>query len=244
MFRVVFYGKSDVGLRRRNNEDTFVVSPEFNFGLVSDGMGGEAAGELASRMFAETSTDVFSGSYCQSEEEASDLVQKSFRSANKKILDHVKDNTEHEGMGCTAELISFFGDGFVIGHIGDSRTYRLRNGRFKQLTSDHSLVQDQINQGLISPAEARNHSFRNVLLLAVGINERIDLDLLSGKIFSQDIFLLCSDGLTDMVDDSTIWSILSSKNSLNNKVDELVDVAKDSGGKDNITVVLCEILNP
>jgi serine/threonine protein phosphatase PrpC len=242
MFKISFAGKSDVGLKRKNNEDAFVVSPEFDFCLAADGMGGAAAGELASRFFAETATEVFSGSDSRTERETVDLVQKIFRLANKRILDHIAQNIQHKGMGCTAELVAFSHEGFVLGHIGDSRTYRLRDGQLKQLTQDHSLVQGQIDQGLITPAEARNHRLRNVILRAVGVTDNLALDLLNGKIFTGDLFLLCSDGLTNMVEDVVIHQVLSSEIALAQRADKLIELANAAGGVDNVTVVLSEIL--
>ena len=244
MSNIIISGKSDVGLKRTNNEDTFVLSHDFRFGLVADGMGGAAAGELASRIFAETAIDHFSGSVSRTESETVDLVQKVFSIANQSILDHIDENAHHKGMGCTAELIAFYEQGFVVGHIGDSRTYRLRNGQLKQLTRDHSLVQDQIDQGMIAPEDARSHMFSNVILRAIGVNEKLELDLLHGKMFSGDIFLLCSDGLTDMVDDASIHKVLVSDISLRQKTDRLIGSALNAGGHDNITVVLCEIELP
>jgi len=241
MFNISFAGKSDVGLKRKNNEDAFVVSPEFGFCLAADGMGGAAAGELASRFFTETAIEVFAGSDSRTERETLDLVQKIFRHANKRILDHVAHNIHQKGMGCTAELVAFSQEGFVLGHIGDSRTYRLRDGQLKQLTLDHSLVQSQVDQGLITQAEARNHHLRNVILRAVGVEDNLALDLLSGKIFTGDLFLLCSDGLTSMVEDTAIHQVLSSDISLSQKGDRLVELANAAGGMDNITVVLSEI---
>jgi protein phosphatase len=241
MLPIVFSGKSDIGLKRAGNEDAFVISPELGLCLVSDGMGGAAAGELASRIFAETATEVFTGSMNRSGEETRELVRNAFNLANKTILDHSENNPEHKGMGCTAELLAFFEDGFAVGHIGDSRTYRLRNGLLKQLTRDHSLVQDQLDQGLITQSEAKNHHLRNVILKALGVNETLVLDILSGISFAKDLFLLCSDGLTDMVSDSFIQDVLSSKSTLDQKADRLIQSAKSAGGHDNITVVLCEV---
>ena len=145
-------------------------------------------------------------------------------------------------MGCTAELIAFSDEDFVLGHMGDSRIYRIQNGQLKQLTKDHSLVQEQIDEGLISPEEARKHSLRNVITRAVGIEEKCDIDILRGKTYSGDLFLLCSDGLTDMVDDNLIRKVLSSPIDLPQKTEKLVEMAKIAGGKDNVTVVLSEIL--
>ncbi len=241
MPKIVFAGKTDVGLKRTNNEDVFVVKPDLRFCLAADGMGGAAAGELASSIFSETAKKVFTGSGDRTEKEAISLVKKTFAFANKRILDHVGRNKRHKGMGCTAELLVFYNNGYVLGHIGDSRTYRFRQGALKQLTRDHSFVQDQVNQGLISLEEAKNHHLRNVILRAVGVSDKLSLDILKGKILQGDLFLLCSDGLTDMVVDSEIEQILSSPVALPQKADSLIEIAKSAGGNDNVTVVLAEI---
>jgi protein phosphatase len=241
MSEINFIGKSDSGLKRTNNEDCFMVRSELGFCLVADGMGGAAAGEIASRIFAETTLELFSSSGGRSEKETIELVQGAFNFANERILSHVKKNPHHKGMGCTAELMAFSDKGFVIGHMGDSRTYCLRNGQLKQLTQDHSLVQNQIDQRLITPAEARNHPLRNVILRAVGIKKKLALDLVRGITFSGDLFLLCSDGLSDMVDNNQIRNILFSTAPLLQKVEKLIESANAAGGYDNITVVLADI---
>ena len=240
--QIASFGKSHPGLRRSNNEDAFIVRPELGFCLVADGMGGAAAGELASGIFAETTLEVFSKAEGQSEQETLELVQRAFGWANERILNHIKENPHHKGMGCTAELVAFSDESFVLGHIGDSRTYRFRTGQLKQLTQDHSLVQDQLDQGLITPAEARNHPMRNVILRALGVNGSLSLDVLRGKTLSGDLFLLCSDGLTDMVDDALIQEVLSSTMVLPQKVEKLIESANSAGGRDNITVVLSEVV--
>jgi protein phosphatase len=241
MSREIFCGKTDIGLRRSNNEDVFVTSPEMGFCLAADGMGGEAAGGLASEIFAETAREVFAGNAERSEKEVLYRVQKAFCFANEKILEHVSQNPNHKGMGCTAELLAFSQEGFVLGHVGDSRTYRFRNGRLKQLTEDHTLVQQQVEEGLIAPENVRNHPLRNVILRALGQESELPLDLLRGKTLPGDLFLLCSDGLTDMLRDDQIQDILGSDNDIHRKADNLVESAKGAGGDDNITVVLVAI---
>lgn len=239
---MIFFGQTDVGLKRAKNEDSFVVKPELGLCLVADGMGGAAAGELASHMFVETAVEVFSRSPSRSEEETADLAQKAFQWANERILDHVGTQPRHKGMGCTAELAAFCKDSFVVGHVGDSRTYLLRNGRLKQLTEDHSVVQDQINRGIISRAQAKNHPLRNVILQAVGVKEKIEVDVMTGKALAGDLFLLCSDGLTDMVDDISIQETLSATGAVPAKANNLIELAKSAGGHDNITVVLSQVV--
>ncbi|HAO22290.1 MAG: serine/threonine protein phosphatase [Desulfobacteraceae bacterium IS3] len=242
MAKIALTGKTDVGLKRSNNEDSLIISPELKFSLVADGMGGAAAGELASRIFADSAMDIFSAASGRTQAETPALIQKAFRLANKKILEHVKKEPSHSGMGCTAELIAFSDEGFALGHVGDSRTYRIRNGLLKQLTHDHSLVQNLVDQGMISAEDARHHPHRNVILRAVGIEENLALDVIKGKTLPGDIFMLCSDGLTDMVEDALIKEVISSTLSIEQKAEGFVELAKLAGGNDNITVVLCQVL--
>jgi protein phosphatase len=241
MLNINFAGKSDVGLKRSVNEDAFVIKGELGFCLVADGLGGAAAGELASRFFADAAVDIFEQATDMIEKNVVERIQNSFRLANDRILNHVKQNPSHEGMGCTAELMAFSDQGFVIGHLGDSRSYRFRNGLLKQLTHDHSLVQEQIDKGLIAEEDARKHPLRNVILKAVGISESLALDVIRGRIYPEDQFILCSDGLTDMVEDTTIRRIFQSAIPADKKVDQFIELALSGGGKDNITVVLIEI---
>jgi len=237
----VFSGMTDIGLQRERNEDAFVISPELDFCLAADGIGGAAAGEIASRIFAETTLEIFSRNTNRSEKEILYRVQKAFSSANEKILEHVIENPSHKGMGCTAELLAFYDGGFILGHIGDSRTYRFRRGQLEQLTEDHTLVQQQVNEGLISSENVRHHPLRNVILRAVGLKKELALDVLKGKTATGDLFLLCSDGLTDMVEDDQIWEILLSDFDIKRKTEKLIEIAKAAGGHDNITVVLTAI---
>lgn len=235
------YGKSDPGLKRANNEDAFLVRPELGLFAVADGMGGAAAGEVASQIFIDTALEVFSNPH-PPEQEKSQWIQEVFSQANERILRYAMENPHHQGLGCTAELITFYDQNYVLGHVGDSRAYLFRRGQLKQLTRDHSFLQEQIDQGLLTLEEAKNHSMRHVILRAVGIDETLALDLLRGKALTGDLFLLCSDGLTDMVEDSEIQNILLSSLRLDQKGEALIEIAKSAGGKDNITVVLCEVI--
>jgi serine/threonine protein phosphatase PrpC len=209
---------------------------------VADGVGGAAAGEVASRIFTETATQVFSIARRQSEQDTADSVLETFRLANERILKEATEDIQYQGMGCTAELIVFDNQNYALGHVGDSRTYLYRQGQLKQMTKDHTFIQDQIDQGIITPAEANGHSHRNVILRAVGANETLAVDLIEGESLPGDIFLLCSDGLTDMTDETSIQDVLALSLSLDQKGDRLVELAKSKGGYDNITVVLCEIV--
>jgi serine/threonine protein phosphatase PrpC len=241
MSHVISYGKSNTGRHRLNNEDAFILKPELGFVAVADGMGGSASGEVASQTFVDTASDIFKKSTEHSGKEISKLVQNTFRSANAKILKKARENPRHQGMGCTADLMSFDSRGYVLGHVGDSRTYLYRNGRLRQITKDHSVVQEQIDRGIITPEEARNSSFRHTILRAVGVKETLAVDMIRGSHTPGDIFLLCSDGLTDMVDDPSILKILLRPIDAAEKIDRLIEAANANGGKDNITVILCEV---
>ncbi len=241
MLNINFTGKTNVGLKRSANEDTFLIKKEMGFCLVADGLGGAAAGEQASHLFAEAALEVFQHANDLIEENVVERIQHTFRLANEKIRDHVEKNPAHKGMGCTADMMALSDQGFVVGHLGDSRTYRFRDGRLKQLTHDHSLIQDQIDRGLIAEETARQHPLRNVILKAVGIDEDPALDIIRGRTCPNDQFLLCSDGLTDMVEDDALGDVLRSPASASEKIDQLIDLALAGGGKDNITVVLMDI---
>ncbi len=235
-------GKTDIGLRRSNNEDSFAISQDFGVCAAADGMGGAAAGELASKAFTLSAMEAFENTPNRSDEEITYRVKRAFSIANEKIREHVRENPNHEGMGCTAELLAISDRGFVLGHIGDSRTYLLRKGVLKQLTLDHTLVQEQVAEGLIPLEQVKSHPLRNVILRAVGLDNELALDLLRGKTLSGDLFLLCSDGLTDMINDDQILGILISNENTHAKAEALIQTAKDAGGHDNITVVLAEML--
>jgi PPM family protein phosphatase len=234
-------GSTDVGLKRSNNEDAYLIQSRTGIFAVADGMGGAAAGEVASSIFTQAAGELFGDAVPGSAEEASALVQETFRLANERMISHVAAHPDHCGMGCTAELLVFSGERYVLGHVGDSRTYLLRDGELRQITKDHSLVQQQVDQGLISPAEARKHSMKNVVLRALGADLELTFDLVRGSAYPQDLFLLCSDGLTDMLDDESIRKGLASRLNLAEKVDVLIEGAKSAGGRDNITVVLCQL---
>jgi len=241
MLKVQSFGQTDTGLKRSNNEDSFLCHPDLALWAVADGMGGAASGEVASRIFVDTAFEVFSGIEATAAKEDSLIVQEIFRIANERIFLSAKNNRQYHGMGCTAELLAFSGEDYLVGHVGDSRTYLFRDGDLKQLTRDHSLVQDQLDRGLITVEEAKNHALRNVILRAVGVEEALAVDFIRGGSFPGDFFLLCSDGLFTMVADSTIRDVLSLPLSLSQKTEKLIQHAKSAGGYDNITVVLCEV---
>jgi PPM family protein phosphatase len=233
-------GATDVGLRRSNNEDAYLVRPDIGLLALSDGMGGAAAGEVASGIYVRTAAEVFGKNASAAAGDPAFWVQEVFRLANERMIEDAVRNPQHQGMGCTAELLAVSADQYLVGHVGDSRTYLFRGGELRQITKDHSLVQQQVDLGLISVAESKKHAMKNILLRALGIDPVLRLDISRGRISPGDIFLLCSDGLTDMLDDAWISGILAKHQPLQEKVKMLIDGAKSAGGRDNVTVVLCQ----
>lgn len=238
MIRIESCGRTDVGLRRSNNEDSFVSSSELGLLALADGMGGAASGEVASGIFADTVREFLSRGPPSTEEVAEELVLRSFLLANQHIRDLAAVEPKHKGMGCTGEMVVFTGQNYVAGHVGDSRIYLFRGGRLRQVTKDHSFVQEQVDHGMLTPEQARDHAYRHMILRAVGIQDSLAVDLISGKAHPGDLFLLCSDGLSDMVVDSLIKETLAADLSLAEKAERLIRNACDAGGHDNVTVVL------
>jgi protein phosphatase len=226
---------------RTNNEDAYLAMPDVGVFALSDGMGGAAAGEIASRCFIETVQAILANGVPVSAGEKCGQVEEVFIDSNRRILEHAANNPDDWGMGCTADLLAFADRRYIIGHVGDSRVYLLRRQCLSQLTRDHSLVQLQVDQGVLTPAEARSHPRKNIILRAVGTDASVFPDILEGEALDDDIFLLCSDGLTDTVEDSLIQRILSSAAPLQQKADGLIETALAAGGSDNVTVVLCQV---
>lgn len=242
MFTFLASGATDVGLSRSNNEDAFLVLPQSGIFAVADGMGGAAAGEVASAIFVQAVGEVLGRSQPASADSVSVLVHEAFKLAYERMIEEVGAHPNHHGMGCTAELLVFSGDRYVLGHVGDSRTYLFREGELRQITRDHSLVQQLVDQGHITKVEARKHALKNVVLNALGADSELSLDLIRGRVFPNDLFLLCSDGLTDLLEDEQIGRVLRSARTLPEKVKQLIEGAISAGGRDNVTAVLCQAL--
>ena len=224
-------GRTDVGRQRSVNEDSLVLAPPFF--AVADGMGGAKAGEVASAMAAEA----FEGE-SDSGEAAEVQLSRILREANRRIYDLAVTDDSHRGMGTTVTAAKVTGDEVSLGHVGDSRAYRLREGELEQLTRDHSLVAELERSGQITPEAAEHHPQRSIITRALGPEPDVQVDTytLAGR--AGDVFLICSDGLTSMISDEELAAILRSAESLDDAADSLVRAANQSGGKDNITVVL------
>ena len=224
---------TDAGRRRRRNEDAYVFEPPLF--AVADGMGGAQAGEIASRIAASVLRD-------SAGQAGSDAVVALIQEANRRVYEAAATDEARSGMGTTmtAALVE---DGSVcIGHVGDSRAYRVRSGRLEQLTEDHSLVAELVRSGRLSREEAEVHPQRSVITRVLGTDPEVDVDTFSIETHAGDVFMICSDGLTSMVDDAAILGIVEqNRSSLEKTARLLVDAANKGGGEDNITILLFEI---
>jgi protein phosphatase len=225
-------GKTDPGRVRRRNEDAFVVDPPLF--AVADGMGGAQAGEVASRLAAAAFRE-----YREADELApEERVQAIIKEANRRIYDRARTDSEVSGMGTTVTAALLTDGRVVIGHVGDSRAYRIRNGRLEQLTDDHSLVADLMRSGRLTAEEAEGHPQRSVITRALGTDPDVDVDTLVIEVEAGDLFLLCSDGLFTMVSDSEVLQTVERAATLDKAARDLVRAANTGGGEDNVTVVL------
>jgi PPM family protein phosphatase len=225
-------GRTDPGRKRRRNEDAFVLEPPLF--AVADGMGGAQAGEVASRLAAAAFREFHEVDELAPDERVRALVQE----ANRRIYDRARSDTGATGMGTTITAALLEGEQVTIGHVGDSRAYRLREGELEQLTEDHSLVADLMRSGRLTPEEAETHPQRSVITRALGTDPEVDVDTMSVEASPGDVFLLCSDGLTTMVADEQILELLAGASSLEEAAKALVKAANKGGGEDNVTVVL------
>lgn len=232
---VKVYTATDVGRVREVNEDSFtVIAPETY--VVADGMGGHAAGEVASRILVDTAKELLD----RPEVFYSELVlKKAVLRANDAILSQASEVPEYAGMGTTATLFHREGEQGIWAHVGDSRIYLLRGQELCQITRDHSLVEDLVENGSITREEARNHPRKNILTRAVGAEEKLLVDTGSLRLQNGDRLLLCSDGLTNMVTDAQIQEILQDGHPMD-KAAVLVQKALEAGGTDNITAIVVE----
>jgi PPM family protein phosphatase len=224
---------SDPGRRRRRNEDAYVVQPPLF--AVADGMGGAQAGEIASRIAASVLRDARA-------ESGKDAVSELIQEANRRVYEAAAGDEARAGMGTTMTAALVEGGTVRIGHVGDSRAYRVRDGVLEQLTEDHSLVAELVRSGRLSPEEAGVHPQRSVITRVLGTDPEVDVDTFEVEAQPGDVFMICSDGLTSMVDDRTILDVVEqSRADLGQTARGLVDAANRGGGEDNITVIVFEI---
>jgi PPM family protein phosphatase len=225
---------TDPGRKRRHNEDAYVMEPPLF--AIADGMGGAQAGEVASRLAAAALRE--SGADSGGERRIVELIPE----ANRRVYDRSSTDPETSGMGTTITVALVENDRVVFGHVGDSRAYLIRDGRMEQLTEDHSLVNELLKSGKLSREEAEMHPQRAVITRALGTDPDVDVDTFSVPAQTGDLFLLCSDGLTDMVSEGSIFSVVERhRDDIDKALRALVSAANKGGGEDNITVVAFEI---
>lgn len=246
---ILIAGLTDQGLVREHNEDSIGSDPALGLLILADGMGGHKGGEVASAIAVDTVLatlkktlpDIIHG---QTDDRTgysleSMAIESAIKQANTAIYQASRNNPQYEGMGTTIVVLLFYDNRVSIAHVGDSRLYRLREQKLEQLTRDHTLLQELVDRGLYTREEARQSLNKNLVTRAVGVNPTVEVDLLEDFGVPQDIYLLCSDGLTDMIDDQLIEdSILNYRSNLARLANELVSQAKLHGGKDNISALL------
>jgi len=249
------HGLSDVGRKRQNNEDNFGIDRDLRLFIVADGMGGHAAGEVASRMAIElildyirrtaTSDEPYLTGFNNRFSRAGNRLSSAIILANQVISDASTKREEWQGMGTTV-VAAWLADPdcarLSIAHVGDSRVYLLRSGEMRQLTTDHSLVEEQIREGFMTREEARDSAIRNMITRALGYRERVNPDIIELPMEPGDRLLLCSDGLNTMLTDQEILDIIRLNANLKNACRQLVDAANERGGRDNITVIMAAFL--
>lgn len=238
-----FYGKTDVGRRREMNQDVFgldVFDAQTGYGLVCDGMGGQSAGNIASDMACKAITARIKEAIKQkSHESPRSILASAIREANYSVYKCSMVEPDYHGMGTTAVVAFVSGGVAYCAHVGDSRIYLLRGGTLTQVTRDHSLVQELMESGQITPEQMRTHPRRNMITRAVGVGLTVEPDLLQISLQPGDKLLLCSDGLTNMIEDMRIAQILMTYSGAK-ACDVLINEANNAGGTDNITAVLME----
>jgi serine/threonine protein phosphatase PrpC len=252
--RIRYAAKTDVGMKRTHNEDYFSLIEDEQLFLVADGMGGHASGEVASKMAA----DVIQEFYARTKDDEATWPYKmdrhlsyvenrlvvGIKMANQRIFQSAATDIKYKGMGTTIVSGQIVGDKFYIAHVGDSRCYRIRAGAIQQMTRDHSLLEDYKDaKPNMSEDEQRKFPHKNVITRALGMRETVQVDVLAHDIHDQDVFLLCSDGLSGMVEDPKLLDVVKDASNLEVAVAGLVDAANQAGGTDNITVLALQCLN-
>ena len=251
--QIVSGGVTDLGRVRSNNEDSFRIVEPLNLFILSDGMGGEAHGEIASSLAVDTIEKICSSSKGDAQvtlngtstsenwAEPTRVLQNAVFQANFGIYQSSQEHPEQRGMGATLTAGWINGSKLSLAHVGDSRAYLLRTGSLQQLTNDHSLVAVQVRRGIITPQQAEESEMQSVLLRALGAHPEVDVDLDEFELFPRDVLLLCSDGLTRMVTEPEIAGTLQAETDPEKAAQKLVDLANERGGLDNVTVIVARL---
>ena len=253
--KIKFAEITDTGKVREHNEDAIGSDADMGLMVLADGMGGYNAGEVASGIAVQTITEMATEGASREERNDRDpttgmmrqtiVLRDAISRANKIIFQTAQSQTHCEGMGTTLVAAMFYDNTISIAHVGDSRAYRLRNEKFEQLTLDHSLLQELVDRGFYSEEEAQRSTNRNYVTRALGVEPTVEVEVQEFEVLPDDIYLLCSDGLPDMVEDEDIHLTISTFNaSLDVVGQQLVKLANDHGGRDNVSVMLTQVLEP
>src|SRR6185503_9762790 len=226
---------------RSGNEDSYLMVPDRGIFVVADGMGGHAAGEVASDMAVHYVARELDSLRGLSDEQVAERMRGAIRTANGAIFQRTLTEHDKRGMGTTVTALTLYESRFLIGQVGDSRAYLLRDNKLSQLTKDHSYVQEQVDAGYLTPEQARTHPYSNVITRCVGANSDVMPDIYVGSVRPRDVFLLASDGLTGMLEDYQLAELLSPERMPEAEVDSLIAEANRHGGLDNITAVIVRI---
>ncbi len=247
-------GKTDVGLVRANNEDNLGFDTASGVFVVCDGMGGQAAGERASKIAVDTVMEYFRRSPKEGHEvfgkvferlsARANALARAIQLANQTIHEEAGRDPRYTGMGTTIVAIAVEGDEFSVAHVGDSRAYLLRAGVIQQLTNDHSLVMEQVRRGLMTPEDAEKSTIQNVIVRSLGAEESVDPDLADHELLPGDVLMMCSDGLSHFVHDNTLTEVLLANSSPEEACDGLIQAAKTSSSNDNITCLVLSATEP
>ena len=239
--RISCAGNTDVGVVRSGNEDSFLLNCAGGLFIVADGMGGHAAGEVASEMAVQIVSSELGSLRGLSDAEAASRMRSAIRKANAAIFDRTLAEHDKRGMGTTTTVMVLFSRRYLIGQVGDSRAYLLRDGDLLQLTKDHSYVQEQVDAGLLTPEQARTHPYSNVITRCVGANEDVAPDIYFGNLERGDVVLLASDGLTGMLEDQQLATIMGAEENPETCVNKMIADANRRGGLDNITAIVIRV---
>lgn len=236
--------RTDVGRVRARNEDCLAVLTEWNWLVLSDGMGGYRGGDVASRLAVEALSEHSSrfGGSAREAASALEILKGAIAEANALILRTAAGQPELTGMGATLVAAIFLPGRLVVGHVGDSRLYRLRHGEMLQLTRDHTLLQEHLERGIITREGARLSPVRGMLTRALGVESTVQPDLASYPALSGDVYLMCSDGVTDMIADEELMEFMAEVADLQAAADRVVDLANHRGGRDNISLILAHLV--
>lgn len=238
---------SDIGLVRQNNEDLCAELPECRFFVIADGMGGHQAGEIASKTAVDTLTGIVKKANDehlprQPLTESFNFLKNAIELVNTAVYQKGRSSPELKGMGTTLCFLYFHDQGLVYGHVGDSRIYRLRNHKLEQLTKDHSLIRELVEHGQLSERQIGDYYiYKNIITKAVGTESRVEPTIKIAEIHHDDLYFMCTDGLSDLLSKEEIESILNFHSSLPDAVATLVQAAKDRGAHDNVTVLLVKV---